>query len=473
MNRIFTKHIVYPVFWMSRGIPALKYLPEYFANENLSSDELYSLQWKNLKSLLKHAYSNVPFYRKMMNNLGCNPMDILSLEDFAKLPCLTKDDIIEHKDDLIATNFDITGLVRDSTGGSTGKNINFYEDKNELGHRFAATIRSDSWAGLDIGKKYAQIWGSPLDIDKTSFIRKIMDRFLLQRLFISSFRLSEEALQNAISRIKHFKPEVLIGYPTPLCRLSQYLAKNDLGNLGIRCIISSAETLYPNQRQEIENQFKCKVFDRYGCREFGPIAVECEAHQGLHILTDRFIVEFMETPMWAGSNETPLIPRFTKGHENTHKEFSDGIREFIITDLHKYGMPFIRYRIGDLGIPSNKSCPCGRKFPLLDRVEGRTFDLVIGTNGNVVAGTFWTLLFRRVENIRCFQVIQRKRDTLHINLNVTDKFDKSSLAWFEKEIKGKCGNDMHIQFDLVPMIEPGIGGKFRFIISDVSKKELC
>lgn len=446
MFDLLSEKIVFPAYWRSRGIDVKAQLAQSTAAQWLSKGELEKKQWLDLKSLLEHAFANVPFYRRRIEESVGHPSKIKTMADFEKLPLLEKKDIQAHFAELRAHSFSVNDLIKDSTGGSTGENISFYEDKNELAQRYAATMRSDSWAGYAPGTRYAQIWGSILDINKSSKLKRSFDKLLLRRLFISSFNLSDEDIEKAIVSIKRFKPRIIIGYPSPLYRLANYIAAKGVYMGTVDAIIASAETLYDHQREVIESVFRCKIFNRYGCREFGPIASECEHHSGLHIFTDRFIVETRKLQ--------------TDGSEEYH--------ELVITDLHKYGMPLIRYRIGDMGIPTDRMCPCGRGFPLLEKIEGRTFDMIKGVNGNYVSGTFWTLLFRSVPGINMFQVVQIKRDLIEVKLELSTDIPTAALLELEKAIKDKCGFDTRVNIDVVPKILPGKSGKHRFILSEVA-----
>ena len=139
----------------------------------------------------------------------------------------------------------------------------------------------------------------------------------------------------------------------------------------------------------------------------------------------------------------------------------------IITDLDNYAMPFIRYEIGDIGSLINEKCECGRGLPLMN-VEGRTFDVILGVNGNRLGGTFWTILLRTyVKGIEQFQVIQTARDELTVKLVKNEYFRQDSTFILEKKIKEYCGNDMIINFKIVDEIEKPSSGKFRFIISNI------
>jgi len=448
MLSLFSKYIVYPSYYRYRGLSVYACLSELKKNQQRSKEEIKNIQWDNLKQLLHHAYRNVPFYSIRMQQMGCHPADIRCYSDFSKLPFLTKEDILQNAESMIAAGFPLKSLIPDSTGGSTGQTIHFYENRCELSYRFAAAIRSDAWAGHTIGGRYAQVWGAAMDLSKGSGSKKIMDQWLLRRMFISSFNLSEKDLQKAVDAIKHFKPEVIIGYPTPLHRLSLYLLQNERNGLRVKSVISSAETLHDFQKEDIEQAFHCRVFNRYGCREFGPIAAECEEHDGMHLLTDRLMVE--------------LLPVDTD-------KTADPVSEVVITDLHKYGMPFIRYKTGDSARLSKNDCSCGRPFPMIHKIQGRIFDMILCPDGNFISGTFWTLLFRSVPGICSFQVFQEEMNKIRITLQVTEEFQQEYMKKLKRDVQDRCGKEMNVRYILTRDPIPSESGKHRFVISAISK----
>jgi len=126
MPSAFTRNLVYPLYWRYRGLRVGKLIPFYMQNQWRSLGELQEAQWTGLKRLLSHAYRTVPYYRRSMRELGCRPDDIQSQEDFALLPLLTKDDILQAGSDLLSHAVPRHQLIADSTGGSTGKNIRFF-----------------------------------------------------------------------------------------------------------------------------------------------------------------------------------------------------------------------------------------------------------------------------------------------------------------------------------------------------------
>lgn len=191
--------------------------------------------------------------------------------------------------------------------------------------------------------------------------------------------------------------------------------------------------------------FLCPVYNRYGCREFGDIAHECDQREGLHISTDRVLVEILDENLKAVRNEKS--------------------GELVITDLDNYGMPIIRYRIGDMASFKDEMCSCGRSLPLLKQVEGRTLDIIKAPNGNRLGGTFWTILFKSRPGIKSFQVIQKDLNGITVKY-VKDDGDKNiDFPYFQKRIQEMCSEDFNIDFEKVPSIPKTSAGKTRFIVS--------
>ena len=197
-------------------------------------------------------------------------------------------------------------FVKDATSGSTGESLYFYTDSDNL-YRRAVAIRADSWAGLKYGDKALYLWGAERDIDQTkSLYKKIKHRFIIKNKMLSTYYMSDNDLLNYLSIYERYRPRVVVSYPTPLFRLAKYISDNNTHLIHTpKGIITSAETLFDFQRELIERVFSCKIFNRYGCREVGHIASECEKHHGLHLNSDRFILEVVNVMVNDANPEKP------------------------------------------------------------------------------------------------------------------------------------------------------------------------
>ena len=215
-------------------------------------------------------------------------------------------------------------------------------------------------------------------------------------------------------------------------------------------IISAGETLQDHQRDTIEKVFKTSIYNRYGCREFGHIANECSAHSGYHYNADDLIVEVVDEEGEACENGE--------------------IGKLLITDLNNYAFPMIRYDIGDLAsLSDSTNCSCGSTLPKLATIEGRTFDIIHGLNGNKVSGTFWTLTFRNnVQGVDAFQIKQSLNYNIHIDIKTNKQFSTQEKNKIQKLVKEKLGAEIDVTIKEVAEFEYTATGKFKWITSELN-----
>lgn len=451
MNSLLLRKFLFPFYHGLKKTGVMERLNEARYNQWLSHDELISKQKNKLSILLKHAYKNVHYYRSQYHKMGLCESDFENPQIIQRLPLLSKKDVNIHRDSMISDDGQGGRLIRNSTSGSTGQSLYFFTDMNSWAWRRAIKIRNHEWLGVNLGDKTASLWGARMDIEKTKQLRGFLHRLVNNYIILSSYELSKKSMMEKYHKLMRFKPVLLVSYPGPLTEFSEFMLEKNLKLSSIKAIISSAETLFSWQKTIIESAFQCPVFNRYGCREFGDIAHECENREGLHVNIDRVFVEILD------KNLCPC-PVGKKG-------------EIVITDLDNFGMPLIRYRIGDIGSFSDKICSCGRGLPLLESIDGRTLDVVRAPNGNALGGTFWTLLFKSRPGIASFQVIQKEIHGVEI-LYVAERECElgSALSYFMEKIHEKCGSDFNVKFTKVDEIEKTKSGKTRFVVSKISKK---
>lgn len=449
------REILLNSYFKFRRRDTLTYLKKLEKTQYLPINEIKQIQFKKLKALLNHAYKNVPFYRNLFKKVNFTPDDFKSLEDIEKIPIITKEDINLNLSEMIASNYTEKYLKANSTGGSTGYNMKFYNDLKRGHIRQAFVMRGNRWAGLNLGTKHALLWGNPIDQASQDSLMTQISNKIMGSIFLSSYQLSDINIQEYADKLYGFDPEVLIAYPSVLYLFSEVLNENNLKIPKLNSIITSAETLYDYQREFIESIFNCNIYNRYGCREFGPIAHECTEHVGLHVNSEHLYLEYLD-----------------KNLESTDGEEYCNI---YITDLDNYAMPFIRYEIGDIAkLIDTQTCNCGRTLPLIE-VEGRNFNVIECKNGLRIGSTFWTHYFRdHIKNVEKFQVIQDSKNHIRIDLAVTSKFESNVLNTIKKELSEYCGNDMNIDVEVVDDLEDIItkSGKRNFIINELLYKKI-
>ncbi|MCA9640964.1 MAG: glycosyltransferase [Myxococcales bacterium] len=417
-----------------------KDVEDYYESLNrsqwLTRSQLRELQDEKLRRLVRHAYRNVPYYRERMRERGLTPQDIRGQADLHKLPFLTKKDIREHLFfDILSENHDKNQVLKISTSGSTGEPFVCYADRAQLEFRWAATLRSQEWTGYEFGDPCVRLWHQTLGMSKSQAAREIADAKLCRRKFIPIFEMSDAKLQAMVREIAEWQPVLMDGYAEALDFLAHYL--KEVGNVDVRptALMSSAQTLPDQSRKLIEEAFGCKVFDKYGSREFSGLAYECSAHTGHHIVGEGYIVEVLK-------EGRPVAP--------------GEVGEVVITDLNNYCLPFIRYRIGDLAeaMDPDFDCPCGRGLPLVGKIEGRVQSIIQGTDKRYLPGTFFAHYLKEFDHaIRRFQVVQERPNAMIFRVVKGERYSDDSLQEILATFRHYLGEDMSIDVDFVENIE--------------------
>lgn len=436
-----------PLSYRIAGRTSLRLFQELVRNQTLHPEQVADLQFRKLKALLEHAYRNVPFYRRRFDEVHLQPADIRSLDDYAQLPILTKRDLRENLEDLVATN--VKSVVLFSTGGSTGAPVDYYHDARYAYEVASAGMwRSWLWAGFYLGERHLHIWGGPREAKESRSIKRRLTHFLLRRLFIDAFDLSDQNLSDWMRGAKKFRPVFVYGYASSVAALASYVRQKGEYLPGIRAAMTTAECLLPQQRQVISEAFGCKVYDQYACREVRSVASEC-SHGSLHVATDLNVVEFLDLP-----DQPPDAPKL-----------------LALTPLELWGAPLLRYVNEDYGLPGTP-CDCSLPFPAMQLKVGRISDNFLLPSGRLVHGEYFTHLVYGVQGIQQFQFHQIARDRILFRI-VTDpvSFDTESehiVRQLVTEAETYLGEGVKIELMAVNQIPLTASGKHRFTLSDVN-----
>ncbi len=405
----------------------------------LSAEELQRLQVERFRKILAHALEKSAWYREKLKGVIDNPHDIASIGDLSRLPLLTRDDLQDNYKEIVCSGCE--GVYEDASGGSTGNPVVFYHDQWYRTFSQAMENLSLSWMGVAKGDRTAVFWGADRDFHEYSFKEKLALKMERLRI-LNSFNVDEAALDRFLKELQSFKPHYIFGYASSLHLAAKYI--NSTGKYRIRpaAVKSSAEMLYDYQRSDIEKVFGTKVYNFYGSREVNNLAAECPAHEGLHVSASGRIIEVVDKNGLA-------LPDGEMGY-------------LAVTDLTNYTFPFIRYLIGDMGIRKTEPCSCGRGYPLLEKITGRSSD-ILTFGGKFIHGEYFTHLFYGQPGVKQFQVIQETEKNLLIKI-------VSSGSYFDPEqivttIQEKLGPKVEIKIDFMDTIAPLKSGKYRFTIN--------
>ena len=442
---------VFQYLWMrrDRGFREriFRYRRELEQNEQFSTEQLQELQWQRLKQLLEHSYQNVPFYRRRFDQAGLHPDAVKLPEDFRKIPILTRRDVQSNLEDLVATNYERKRLMRNATGGSTGSPTFFYQDEEYKAYKEAAKMRFRRWFGFEMGDKVAILWGADRDIPTRSWAERQRVRFVKRELWLNSYNITPDKMEMFARQLSDWSPRYILGYASSVYLFASFLRERGIKGIRPVAVETSAEKLWDWQRKTIEDVFQCHIIDSYGSREISGVAAECDAHEGLHVFNDIRLVEVL--------------------HEGRAAEPGE-VGEIVITDLTNLAMPFIRYQNGDLARASGKSCSCGRPFPLLAEIVGRSNDVLFTPNGQYVHGAFFNHLFFGVDGVRRFQVYQKSLHEVAITIERDADLSESTLRALHQKVMNHLGPGIELSFSVARSIPPTPTGKFRYIISEVA-----
>lgn len=318
--------------------------------EHWSREQLEELQLAKLKSLVKLAYEKTEFYHKLFDSIGIKPDDIHALEDLKKIPILEKKDILANLDSI--RNHECNNVFYSETSGSTGEPMIFYRNEEWDSAGRAAQMRGYSWYGVNPWDRNGYLWGhvygSKFEI-KTRVLDKLINRFRL-------FSYDENAVKKFAKKLK--KSTYLEGYSSMIYEVAKTVNANQLGPIPLKLVKGTSEKIYESYQPEVIKAFGGKMVSEYGSGESTLIAFECP-YGNMHVVMENVIVE----------------------EENG---------EIIVTNLHSYAMPIIRYRLGDsVVVNREKKCKCGMQHEIIEDVVGRIGQTIYGNSGRYPSLTLY------------------------------------------------------------------------------------
>ena len=259
----------------------------------------------------------------------------------------------------------------------------------------------------------------------------------LNQLYLSSYHLSAQNTSTYIDALERYGVRYLLGYPSSIYTLASDAIRLGRKISGLKVVILNAEPVYEFQRETIGMAFNCPVRETYGMAEIVAAAGECE-YERLHQWPEAGIIE-------------------TSGDTDTS--------DFICTGLLNADMPLVRYRVGDSGKLSTTKCKCGRNLPVVDRIAGRTDDILLTRDGRSVGRM--DPVFKGGLPIKEAQIVQETLSNITVNYVPAADFEDSALADLRKRIQERLG-EVDVAFTRMSMIPRTSRGKFRAVISKVN-----
>ncbi len=415
------------------------------SRSNWGAEQFKDYQLKCYQELVDYARLYVPHYRRVFTDLGITSKSISCLEDIQKIPILERSIVKKNAVDFVTEAPSTQNRISLHTTGTTGSPLTVQSSKTARQKNYAFFDSYLESLGLNTDAKHIIIGGRiivPSNVKTPPFWRY---SYFQKSLLMSSYHLHEDYMDTYIDKIESFSPEYIESYPSSIYTLCKHILKKGR-QLNCKAVITSAETLFPEQREVIEKALNTTVYDQYGCAEMTLFVGQC-TQGNYHIRTDYGSLEIVDdsgVPVGAGQS----------GH-------------VICTGFINKTMPMIRYSIGDMATLSEfKSCKCGLQTPILKGIQGRIDDLLITSDGKSVGRMSPVLKGFAVHES---QYVQHRAGYVDL-LIVPDKIfsPERDTPRIISAVQMRLGSDCQVNVKLVDKIKRGRGGKLKAVISHIN-----
>ena len=391
-------------------------MSKYFSEmETASRDELTKLQNERLVETVKHVYENMAPYRAKMEEMGLTPDDIKGIEDLHKLPFLTKDFLREnYPDKLLAVPK--TDCVRiQSTSGTTGKRVVMFYTQDDVDIWDECCARALVAAGATKDDVVHVSYGYGLFTGGAGLHGGS------HKLGSLTLPMSSGNTARQLQFMQDLGSTILCCTPSYAAYLAESIAEEGIkDNLVLKSGIFGAEAWSDEMRADIEKSLGIKAYDIYGLTEIsGPgVGFECECQNGLHINEDHFIPEIIDP------NTGEVLPDGEEG-------------ELVFSCISKKAMPLLRYRTRDITSLTHEKCECGRTIARIERLKGRTDDMLIIKGVNVFPSQIEEVLINQGLAPNYQLVVDRvnNSDTLEVLVEMTPEMFSDTVGAIEKTEK--------------------------------------
>lgn len=415
--------------WVKPAIDELKAL------EKFDPGSLAAYKKKKFWELIDFVEKEYAYYRSAMEEAKRGAVCSSAFEVLNKLPAVDKHIIKNNLSGFISGHMRASWR---STSGTTGTPFVFKKDRYASGYMDAMMYCAYNWCGISPRSRQARIWGSAVGF-KAKMIQETKD-WLLARKRLSAFKMSDNNCKRFYNILLRHRPRYFYCYPAAMYQFVLSLERQGLDGkqIGASVVICTGEVLFPHQKEKIEQVTGCRVVNEYGSTENGIIAFECE--QGtMHLL--------------------PTV------HVDIIDPDQEGFGEIVITELNSRSVPFIKYRLGDMGRVLNPGCKCGRPFEALEIREGRMNDLIVCPDGKKVYAAILPYVLKNY--VLQFKALQEKSDMIDIYVIPASNYGNASEKNIKSNLQNYLGVEMNIRLIVVDNIPPDISGKLRYFVSEI------
>lgn len=442
--------IQFPIDYIYGAIPySLKYGAIYRETKDLlsksqwwSEEQHVLYQEGKMKQLLIHSYEHVPYYKRVFKECGFDPYTFKHLNEIEVLPLLNKNIIQENLHELIADNIKPSKIIKRSTGGTSGNQLVFYDEKDTDAKEWPFVESIWGRVGYNAKSKVAALRNQSIKGNKP-YIYSWKQR----RLILNNFHTNDESIKAMLDKLCEDKIEYIHTYPSAILVLCEYIRRTAYHmTYAPKAILATSENIYPGQKELIESTFNCRVLTFYGHTERSCIAGWCEHSDLYHINSEYGYIE--------------LIDQSNKVITDTNVE-----GEIVCTGFNNMAMPFIRYQTGDYSSYADGNCSCGRAYKLLNSIEGRWLqEMIVCKDKSKVSITALNMHSDIFKNVKQYQLYQDTVGICVMNIVKSDNYTAKDESAIRQEFLQKINGLVDLKINYVSEIEKTKAGKYRYLI---------
>jgi phenylacetate-CoA ligase len=412
-----------------------------------TSDQILAYKEEHLSKIIGHAFNTCPYYKKKYSNYGLTPADFKCLDDLQKFPILTKEEVRLHWKAMVSLDFTAKDLIHYHTSGTTGTALDFYWTRYSIPYYWAMEVRYKK-RFCNTQELNLALTGKPtvsINVNKPPYWRfvKPFNQYRIDMQHIAPNKIND--IVNFINH-KHF------GYFGGYCSILTALAL-EIEDAGLKIehppshIFTGSETLYDYQIDIIKRVFEnVQIHLNYSFSEQAAFASHC-INNKYHEDFEFGHIELVNTIF----------------HQNGR------VGEILATGFMNFGMPFIRYEVGDTAVFSDIKCKCGSKAQIIDKIMGRTEDYIITPEG--VKLQRFDYLFKDTNQIKECQVVQKQFGEVLLRIVKRANYSIVTEQELIKKINIYISPTIAIKFEYVNEIPRTKAGKFKAVVSELSKNK--
>jgi phenylacetate-CoA ligase len=426
------------------GAQALAILHQLEQSQWLAPEALQELQLGQLAILLRHAHATVPFYKASWAG-AYDPAAPLTPARFARLPLLARRDLQDGFAQLRSTHPPAAHGAPEErrTSGSSGAPVRFLGTPLDGLYWNAFTLRDHLWHGRDLSLKLAVIRRETERSDAANWGPATQGLVVTGRSVGNAVRADARA---QIEWLREQRPGCLFTYPSLVREMARLSIRDGIALPGLREVRTLAEALGADDRALVREAWGVPLTDLYSASEAGYLALQCPAHEHYHVQSENVLLEVLD------DSGAPCAP--------------GQIGRVVVTPLHGFAMPLVRYDIGDyaeLGEP----CSCGRGLPVLKRILGRVRNMLTTADGRRYWPVFGTRALMDSAPVRQYQFVQKTTDLVEARIVTDTPLSEDQEARFRERVLSLLPAGLALRFAYVADIPRAASGKFEEFVSEL------